>query len=394
MNRRWLLGVPVLFALVACQIIAGLEEPEGITPPVVESDAGSDASKDPCTHSTPPPPPVQDSDPATKNDYWFAATNLEIPLQQNQKNTRGFDLDNGCTCSADLHDGGPSCTLKGNPKGTCDLDGGIDDAFASTFATALAASKQDVAAPVNSELADGTRTLLLYLGEYNGKANDSSVFVQFVNAGGLYDKRGCTDAEVAHTVTVNAVANDDRTPPGKDRLKPNNDGCDRWSPEVGKLNDVDRRPPLSVQGYVTNFQLVVTVGEIASSIFGGAARFRGALTVATLSQENGHFRIDGIIGARMPYEDLLKVLGSNQIGDGQKDGGYTALCEDPGLWFVATSKICGARDVLATTTDDYKGLECDAVSLNIGVSFVEARISDFEYNNKLVRKACPDFTCP
>lgn len=402
MNRRWLLGVPLLGALVACQIIAGLEEPQGVTAPVDEGDAGTggaggDASADPCKHANPPPPPAQDDDLTTKNDYWFAATRLELPLSQNPKSPRGYDLDNACTCQSDLHAGKPSCNLKGSAKGICDLDGGIDDAFAGAFGSAVTAFKQaDLAAPVNSELADGTRTFLLYVGEYNGKANDSNVLVQFVNSGGLYDKKGCTDAEVPHEVTYAAVPNDDHTPPNKDRLKPNNDGCDRWSAEEHKLDGTgnDRRPSLLVQGYVTDHQLVVTIDDVVSSVFGGEARFRGALTVATFKAAGDHLVLEGILGARMPTGDLLKVLGSNQIGDGFSDGGYNAVCDDPGLWLLATNKICGGRDVRASSKEDFKDLDCDAVSLDMGISFVQARLSDFDYTNKLVRKECPDFTCP
>lgn len=274
-RHLWLGLGGLSLATLSCQIILGLEEPTGA--PVTEAppapgEAGSDGG-DPCPHSLRPPPPAKDDNPDLKNTYWFAARSVTAPIDQ-KAGPKGYDLDNACTCKADLHDGGPSCNAA---SVVCDLDRGIDDSLGaalgefSRFPTAADAIK-----PVNANLQKGSRSLLVYVSEYNGLANDKSVSVAFVNAGGLYTRMGCGDsgAERPLVETYAAIPGDSHTPPGKARYAPAYDGCDRWSPEVGSFGTAGRFPSYQSSAYVTDFQLVVSVDKVTTAIFGTRPRSR------------------------------------------------------------------------------------------------------------------------
>lgn len=376
-------------ATLSCQLILGLEEPTG-TPvteaPPAPGEAGSDGG-DPCPHSVRPPPPKKDDNPDLKNTYWFAARSVTAPLDQ-RAGPKGYDLDNACTCKADLHDGGPSCNAA---SVVCDLDRGIDDSLGaalgefSRFPTAADAIK-----PVNANLQRGSRSLLVYVSEYNGLANDKSVSVAFVNAGGLYTRMGCGDsgAERPLVETYAAIPGDVHTPPGKARYAPAYDGCDRWSPEVGSFGSAGRFPSYQSSAYVTDFQLVVSVDKVTTAIFGNASAIQDALFVAKISPDGDHLKLEGILAGRMSIDDLLQAVGGTQAGNGFEDAGYPAACEQD-YWPLVVPRLCAARDIMASPREDFLGRDCDAVSLNIGFTMIEAQIADFDFTNEAQKKACP-----
>lgn len=381
----------IALATLSCQLILGLEEPTGIPrtdePPSPGEDAGP---QDPCKHASRPLPPQKDDDLDTKHAYWFATKSVFGPLNKPGGPQGGYDLDNACTCAKDLHDGGPSCT---GAQTVCDLDGGIDDTVGALFGEVSGSFSLDPLKPVNEALQNGSRTLLLYMEGYNGKANDSDVRLAFINSGGLYTKVGCQDGVERDMETTFLDDNGVHTPPGQNRYRALWDGCDNWSPEASGLLNANRVPSQLTKGYVTNKQLVIAVDQVGTAIFGSTASIYSPLLVATINDENGHLRLDGVFAGRLPFDDMVQALGGNQVGDGYEDGGYLAVCESP-FWIAAGPKLCGARDIMATDNEDFKGRACNATSLNFGFTLVEARIAPTDFTNRSVQKSCPPLKCP
>lgn len=390
MKRGWLAPAALALATLSCQLLLGLEEPSGTAEaPPPEEDAGEDPA-DPCDHALAPEPPAKDDDLDTKGTYWFAAQSVIVPLSQTD-GPPGFDLDDACTCKPDRRDGGPSCV---SSKTACDLDRGIDDSLGATLAEVSRFSPAgDAIKPVNQDLQQGSRTLLVYLTDYNGKANDTDVRVAFVNSGGLYTNVGCDGAARPLEVTYGDV-NDDHTPRGKDRYRPAFDGCDHWAPEEGSFGTSGRAPSILTKGYVSDHRLVVRVDEVATAIFGNRATIHSVLFVAKIAGEGSPLRLEGVLAGRMPFEDLVQSLGGNQSGEGYDDGGYPAACEQ-GFWgLLAVPRLCAARDIMAASSEDFLGRPCDAVSINLGFVMVEARLAEFDFTNKGQKKSCPPVACP
>jgi hypothetical protein len=390
MTRRWLAIAAVALATLSCQLILGLDEPQGVPAPATD-DEPDGGLEDPCRHASRPKMPAKDDDPDTKLEYWFAAKAVAAPVPVGQ----GFDLDDACTCAADLHDAGPPCTAS---KTVCDVDGGVDDAVGALFGTLAKSSPFDPLEPVNDNLAGGSRTLLLYLADYNGKANDADVKVGFVNAGGLYTDVGCDGVTSRGLEVTYGDDNGVHTPPGKNRYRPAFDGCDHWSPEEGILVSGGRTPGITVTSYVNDYQLVIAIDQIATAVFGARVTIHSALFVAKIVPEDKHLRLDGILAGRLPFDDLIQTLGGNEAGEfGDRDGGdFTALCDVPLIWNQAIPRLCEARDTMASPAQDFsdKLRTCDATSLNFGFTMVESKLADFDFTNHSLSKTCPPVTCP
>jgi hypothetical protein len=381
----------IALATLSCQIILGLEAPTGTPAAVEEPDTGP---IDPCRHSL-PPKKGKDDDPDTKKTYWFATKAVAAPLPPGQ----GYDLDNACTCQPDLHDGGPACT---NAKTVCDVEGGIDDAVGVLFGSIASTLPFDPLKPVNSNLQSGARTLLLYLTDYNGRPNDADVTVGFVNSGGMYTDVGCDDVTPRGLeVTFGDDGTGTHTPIGRNRYRPAQDGCDHWSPQEALVVQGSRIPVVRVPAYVVNSQLVIMPGIVSTSVFGAGVSINDSLFVATIVQEDGHLRLDGVLAGRLPFDDLIQTLGGNETGSfgssGAHDAGdYTAACEVPLIWNQAIPRLCAARDTMASEAEDFsaKPRACNATSLNFGFTMVEAKLADFDFTNKALSKTCPQVTCP
>lgn len=382
--RLTLVGLAV--ATLSCQLIIGLERPEG-TPPVLEGPEVDAGPEDPCKHSRGPKAPAKDDDLDTKKSYWFAAQHLTAPLPKGGV-PGGLDLDNACTCGADLHDGGPSCV---SSKPICDPDGGVDDSLGSILGDIASSVDIDPLGPVNSNVARGSRTLLLYVADYNGKANDTDVRVNFVNAGGLFTNIGCDGNPRSLDVTYRHDGTK-RTPSDRDRYAPAFDGCDRWSP--AKALGPGRIPGNLVRGYVRDHTLVVPFDEVALDVFGNRATVSNVLMVATLVPEGERFRVEGVIAGRVPFEELLQAIGGGQVNQGFEDGGYRAACEDPFWALFMQQRLCDAKDVMAAASEDFLGRRCDAVSVQLSFTMTESLLSDFDFEGQLDTKVCPIPQCP
>ena len=153
----------------------------------------------------------------TKNNYWFAAMNVEAPVKQPVDGDRGFDLDHACTCGKDLKDGAPSCNVSGPPL--CDFANGIDDAFAA-LSTRRISLRLATRSGQNREreLNNGSKNVLLYLSDYNGKGERHLRWrATHQLEWPLYDG-GCDGTE--RPLQVTQGKGDLHNPPDKDRYKP------------------------------------------------------------------------------------------------------------------------------------------------------------------------------
>lgn len=249
--------------------------------------------------------------------------------------------------------------------------------------------------PVNNQLQSGTRTLLWYIKDYNGKANDSDVGVELVGAGGLYTNRGCNDEERANRVTFA-----DPTLEGipDKRYAPLGDGCDRWSPAEGQTIGMypNRVPPGASAAYVSNFQLVVPFKEAGAPLFGGATKLTNGFAIANLRFDtNGKLRAEGILAGRIPFTDLLDLIGRTPIN---KPGGgdeKQPFCESE-FWVPVAQRFCAARDTMASPAEERLGKTCDATSAALGFTLVEAQVSDVVFTNPQQVSTCQSssFQCP
>jgi hypothetical protein len=375
---RALLFGGTLLVTVSCKLLLGIEDPVGEARPQVAIEGGSD----PCAHTDPPSRPETDDDPSTtsQHDYWLAADRIIIPMKPDAGIQPGVDLDQSCTCKPDLHDGAAPCATPAEPRVRCDFEGGVDDslgAMAREYGAFLPFF--DLAEPANVQIRNGARTLLVYLANYNGKANDKDVGIAFVGSGGLYTNLGCDG--VARDAGPPQAAPDSGKP-GVQRA-PVWDGCDRWSPIPGAVKGrYPSRVASITEAYVSNYTLVVHVKEVALQLFGGSVRLGNGVAVARLIPENGSFRADGFIAGRMQFTELTSVLG--RIADA--DGG-PALCDTP-AWAVAAPSLCAARDTMQSPTLDHMGQVCDAITGTVGFTARAAQVDDVEYENPTRGKAC------
>lgn len=389
-------------ATLSCQVIMGLHDPEGNNPPPVIVDSGP---KDPCGHAGPPPPPLKDDDVNTKKAFWFATKSLTLPLAPDAGVQPGFDLDNACTCAADFHDGGPSCrspmpTLQtAGPPASCDYDGGIDDGFGKAILGSGVSQYVDVATPINNALGDGTRTLLLWLGDYNDQANDSDVSVEFVDSGGLYTSLGCDGQDQGNPVTFEDTSVFSPPPPGPKRYAPLNKGCDRWSPNLNTTTQTgslqDQVPNQTLPAYVTNYTIVMKYDKLSGSIFGGSSTISNGIAIATIRKEGNIHYADGFFSGRVPFTGLLDLLSRTPVEDiGSTDGGKVPFCDSP-FFGTVVQYTCGAQDTMFSKSADFQDQACDATSLQFAFSLVEAQV-DQPYTSPLVGIQCTSQTpaCP
>jgi hypothetical protein len=393
-------GAAALFfgLLAACQLVIGLEEPKGVDAPI--DDGGADSGGDPCKHEVPPPKPTKDDNPEVNKTYWLAASHVTVPLKPTASGYKpGFDLDNACTCSPDLHDGGPPCSTPGTTN--CDFDGGVDDAFGATFDTFAASSGLgglDLVAPVNNELASGTRTLLFYITGYNDSANDSEVSVQFVNSGGLYTNVDCDgNPRPDEKVTFDDPSLGNPKPLPDKRYAPLNDGCDHWSPDEGATTapNAPIAPQQTLKAYVNNYDLVVQFDTLAAALFGQTSTVTNGVAAAHLTKVNGKLHASGVVSGRMAFDGLMDLVGRTSTAIGA-DSGSMPFCQSQ-FWLLVGPRFCSARDTMAMPSLEFKGKTCDAASATIGFDFVEAQVSPVAFTNTQDTADCssaPKITCP
>lgn len=378
--------------MLSCQVILGLDEPVGVARP--DAAAEAEAGPNTCAHASPPPQPASNDDPspAAQKDYWFATEQLIVPYRN--RVLPGVDLDQSCTCQPGVIDNGPSCKTPMVANSThCDSDGGVDDALGDALSGNLV-SGFDLNKAANAQFREGRRGLLVYLSDYNGKANDTEVGVAFVPSGGLYSNLGCD----GNPRDAGLLENQPQGAPGP-RYAPVWDGCDRWSPYkdrvLGSGFDAGVRYVVATKAYVTNFTLVVkNISEVTLELFGGSLSVTNPIAVGQIRSDsdgpNRLLRIEGFISGRLPFANFLQAVGSVTIKDEQNND--QPLCKNTGLWDLARPDFCKARDSMVSPASDKKGEICDAVTATIGFVARQSSISDKlgDYDNLTTATPCSD----
>jgi hypothetical protein len=352
---------------LSCQLLVDVSYPQPDA-----ADAGGEAgAADPCAHALAPtrPTPEQDDDTTTRNDYWFATESLIVPLEPDGGVKVGLDLDDACSCLADRRSGAPSCTTPGAAGGkVCDFDGGVDDAVATLAADYQALKANfDITNSIQRKIDTGVRTQLIFVGKYNGKANDSDVSVAIVGSGGLYDRKKCSDpGGVANVDAVN--------------FGPSWDGCDRWSPLRNRVVGPypNRVPVGDTPSWVKDRQIVVPLGTLALEFLGEAIQMRHATGVMTVLDDGASgLRLEGYIAGRVPFLQMVQIVGRTEVDEGPVRKPVCAT----GLWAPISAQLCGTADVMEDRSRDHFGESCDAVSMVFGFTARSARVSDHEVDN-------------
>jgi hypothetical protein len=351
-------GLASLALAAACASLSGLAgggstvEPIDAAPETAVPIEAAPPTPDPCSHATYPPPPVKDDDPtgvvpplvvAVRDESVSGTIDGGAPI--------GFDLDGVCSCFSDTttaHGAAPSCIAPEGGSRGCDGDGGVDRQISALLAAYTVSSNSS-----NS----GGPTLLIKVTKYNGRANDSEVFVGFIASPGIFDRKGCTDGA------------DGGTP-----YAPTWKGCDRFSLDPSSVFPGSQEPLGYLPAYVTDHVLVVPPStKPITFIFGSTSLVTsGSVLVLRLTAVDAQlqpiepppevgqlFRMEGTTAGRVATVDTLRAIAKGQA---LTDGG--PLCGFPNSYnSVKHAVICPGADIATTPDNDFKGVGCDALSL-------------------------------
>ncbi|MBX3223800.1 MAG: hypothetical protein KF795_25025 [Labilithrix sp.] len=360
-RQRALLAAAVAgLAVVACQVVAGIEPVEKVQRDALDgggSDARggqADADADPCKHAVPPPEPDKDDDRDTELPPFYLALRTLNVVARDGETYRGFDLDGVCTCDkrpGTASEGKSSCTPK---LKDCDLDGGIDNRAASLFEqfAPTGFSPSDAA---NNGIAGGKRGLLLYIKGYNGKPNDRQVTVGAMISHGILDGSGC-----------GTTSGGDRSPPGWC-------GTDLWSYPVEYVKPTTKEPLFQGNGYVNDGTLVFRSDLPVTMFFGGTTITFGSPIAAGRIAKNaaGLWTFDALLSGRIPVTELLAATG----GFNAPNDETARLCNSP--FFTTVKKtLCDAVDINRTSVLDFEEGACDAVSSALAFTAEQASVGD------------------
>jgi hypothetical protein len=328
---------------------------------------------DPCHHHVPPLPPAIPDDPAGDiGALTVAISAVSIRGALDGGAATGYDLDGVCTCFADphtAHDGGSACIPPdggGGGVSLCDEDGGDDVQFAKLLA------------PYPGYFTGGGTiggaTLLLRITQYNGRANDASVFVGFIPSAGIYDITGCErDAGV-----------DAGSPP----YEPSGRACDTWTVDPANVLPGTTEPTSFLPGYVTDHTLVLPASAKPVTLMIGGAPIPVQSTELTarlvpvddqlvpLSPEpdvGTLFRLEnGLLGGRVATGDVLRGFAISQAVTGTGP-----LCGPDALFPVLKSKfLCPNADVVSDMTLDFTDKICDAMSVSVSFRAQPGRMGE------------------
>lgn len=338
--------------------------------PTAADDAGAQAyaqetgvtqAVDPCLHAAPPGPPEKDDAP----DVSVATIVVALSVTDYaQADVPGFDLDGTCTCDDrpnTAHGGAETCT---HAFPSCDFDAGIDngmkklvDAFGSFY---------DLSSVAKTTLSKGRSNLLVELAGYNGKANDADVSVAFYASDGITQPTCPTSEKDPFTETYT----------------PGWCGDDVWT--IRPESVVAGVPTVTARGYVHDWQLVVRPSGSVGLPFNDTTPLvvPGPIVAGKLvplgedlkprdpsltptGRAARLWELDGLLGGRVPAQNLLAVIGSLHLPSG--DGGIVQVCQQASYPTIATA-ICNGTDIAMLPARDNVSSRCSAVSL--GLPFV------------------------
>lgn len=359
-------------ALVACQVIAGLELPsfvegEGGPLPDVTTPDGAVPLPIECDPRLPPRPPRTSS---TASEYYFAVEFFDFgaPYEGDAGVTRNvarlcrgvagdggaildpaIDLDGVTTC-AELPDGGRVANPCTSRAPVCDpLANGGDNNGLEIGTFAFGSSTNEASDP-NFVILRGEASLLLRVTNYNGEDDDSEVAAALIQGVGL--ARG-----------GKLVAPDSG-------VRPAFDGTDEWVATSASFNELEK-PALETQGaYVAGGVLVASFKKAKVS-FGGSGTDLEAdeliVTARVVRDGANPVRLDrGRLAARIPVGTLWNYVRGRSIG------GLT-VCDSASFRDTAVSSVCQALDLSASP-----GSSCDAISFAAGFYAGRAKLAPFK----------------
>jgi hypothetical protein len=376
-GRRTLLAALAALHVVACHIILGLGDERFR----VDTSDGAAEGGSTCAFSLVPPPPPADTpsgDPS--RTFFLAMEKTNVSGRSDAGTIAGYDLDGVCTCDPrdrSIRAGKPSCL--GHPEpvvpGTCDADGGVDNAVADVFTFFEGLASVGPSFFDGTGLVCGDLNVLITITDYNGQANDSQIFVTLLPSFGIREPHdgGESDASIG-------CRNDGAAP-----FPPKFDGTDRWSVRKGDLNSAGV-PPQLFRAYVKDFQLVLDgrgktsefpliLGSTTVNV--GTAVVTGRLVPldergAELPVVNGaiqsndgtaaSFRLrDAILSGRTSVDDVLGRVGRVRVAKGVDP--YFCSGRNKPIYDLFKDTICRAVDTVAEPTRDFTDAPCDAVSI-------------------------------
>lgn len=296
--------VVVGLVAVACADVLGIESLSNAVPPPV--DAGPDTYRDPCTSPPGPIAPVMADESGA--DQRFALSSIDFGVASD---VLGFNLD--LACSSD-RDSGTCVPGTGGSAAVVDGPNGIDNSLAGFFGGPL-----NVGSAVRQALNDGVWTLLFRLEGWSGKDDDPSVTLRVATGTGR---------------SASAVPNWD---------------IDALSVDGGIAGAV-----ASKTGWVAkrvlraSFDKLTFVGR-SSGLGTFVVSLSDAYVIGTI-QNSG--QIDGVLAGRWRANDVLVEVARLRLP--------VFGC----VWqkYAPVSSICPGRDIMAASTDDKKGFECDSNS--------------------------------
>lgn len=344
-------------ALVACQVVAGIEPVEKIER-VDGSDVPDSAPDvvDPCIHASPPPEPVEDDDPDAELPPFYLAFRTIDVVAKDEGGYLGFDLDGVCTCDdrpGTASGGASSCTPK---LKDCDGDGGVDNGAAPLFER-FAPSGLSPGDSATKGITSGKRGLLLYVKGYNGKPNDRGISVGVMLSHGIVDGSGCG------------------TSTGGERSPPGWCGKDLWTYSLEHVKPASKEPLVLVTGYVNQGTLVFRSDLPITAFFGTATVSIGGPIAAGVLEKNaaGNWTLRGRLGGRIPVTELLAAAGTFKgPGDSESDA---RLCTSP-LFTTLKKMLCEAVDIRRTSARDFEDGACDALSTTLTFTAEQSMVGE------------------
>jgi hypothetical protein len=366
---------------LACQILAGIDRVDKEKAPGTATDGSSSGdvvtTPDPCEHVVPPPVPSQDDDRNSVPGFYLALRSAS--LVQANGTAAGFDLDGVCTCDKrpnTAFDGGPSCTPRFE-KG-CDEDGGIDNKGTTLFSR-IAGGAVDInqASDIQQSIDDGKGGLLIYIEEYNGKANDREVYASAMRSYGIVNGSGCGTSEGG----------------SPNKYKPGWCGHDKWSysQELVAPRSNPIVPLGRTKGWVNNGTLVFQ-NDVSVTLFFGKSTlsFGSPVTAGKLFKNaDGNWRFEAIMSGRVPVFELLRAAGTlnDPLGSQFPDGGRKPLCLSQ-LYPSVKKTLCDAVDIAKTNAFDFvPETACDAISSAVSFVAEQAELGD-EHTEPATDRSC------
>jgi hypothetical protein len=322
-----LLACGLVTAFDGCTIVNGLRLPEDSGVDAAIADAGADADATGCVGARPPPPPAP-GPPSGSGFFVSVLRDFNFGLRTDGANpSLGFNLDGVCTCP-----GPGSCIAK---TATCDDDEGRDYS-AWRLITRAKDATYDLEKTLNDEVTTGGPSILVFVQDYNGMADDTEVAVAALGSPGLYDAAGTR--QITPTFTQS----------------------DAWSVSDAQVvvfqGTTLPKPSTLVRGYVKDRVLVAETPLTLRFNTNVRMVLSQALIVAKITEvDGGGFTLgEGTVAGRWPTRDAIQSLGSIAVAG-------TPICETPALLEEVRASICGSADLSADPTAA-ADRPCDAVS--------------------------------